>query len=48
MYKFLRLVFIVIIYTLVYVAYGISWQYLLCGIAILGLMITCSEEDRNE
>ena len=48
MYKFLRLVFSVIIYTLVYVAYGISWQYLLCGIAILGLMITCSEEDRNE
>lgn len=48
MYKFLRLVFSVIIYTLVYVAYGISWQYLLCGIAILGLMITCSEEGRNE
>ena len=48
MYKFLKLVFSVIIYTLVYVAYGISWQYLLCGIAILGLMITCSEEDRDE
>lgn len=48
MCKFLRLVFSVIIYTLVYVAYGISWHYLLCGIAILGLMITCSEEGRNE
>ena len=48
MYKFLRLVFSGIIYTLVYVAYGISWQYLLCGIAILGLMILCSEEGRNE
>lgn len=48
MYKFLRLVFSVIIYTLVYVAYGISWQYLLCFIAVLGLMIVCSEEGRNE
>lgn len=48
MYKFLKLVFSVIIYTLVYTAYGFSWQYLLCGIAILGLMISCSEEGRNE
>ena len=48
MHTFLRLVFSVIIYTLVYAAYGISWQYLLCGIAILGLTITCHEEGRDE
>ena len=48
MYTFLRILFNTIIYALVYVAYGISWQYLLCGIAILGLMITCSEEGRDE
>ena len=48
MYKFLRLAFSVIIFTLVHIAYGFSWQYLLCGIAVLGLMITCREEDRNE
>lgn len=48
MYTFFRLVFSVIIYTLVYAAYGFSWQYLLCGIAILGLTITCNEEGRNE
>lgn len=48
MLAFLRIVFSVIIYSLVYIAYGISWQYLLCGIAILGLTIVCSEEGRNE
>lgn len=48
MLAFLRIVFIVIIYSLVYIAYGISWQYLLCGIAVLGLMIVCSEEGRND
>lgn len=48
MLTFLRIIFIVIIYSLVYIAYGISWQYLLCGIAVLGLMIVCSEEGRNE
>lgn len=48
MLTFLRIIFIVIIYSLVYIAYGISWQYLLCGIAVLGLMIVCSGEDRNE
>ena len=47
MYKILRLVFCVILYTLVYAAYGFSWQYLLCGIAILGLMIVCREEGRK-
>lgn len=48
MYKILRLVFSAIIFTLVHVAYGISWQYLLCFIAVLGLMIVCNEEGRNE
>ena len=48
MLAFLRIVFSVIIYSLVYIAYGISWQYLLCGIAILGLTIVCNEEGRNE
>ena len=48
MYLFLRIVFNAIIYSLVYIAYGFSWQYLLCFIAVSGLMITCSEEDRNE
>jgi hypothetical protein len=48
MYTFLRIVFSVIIFTLVHIAYGFSWQYILCGIAILGLMIVCSEEGRNE
>lgn len=48
MYILLRLIFSVIIYALVAAAYGISWQYLLCGIAILGLTITCTEEGRNE
>lgn len=48
MYSFLRIVFNAIIYSLVYIAYGFSWQYLLCGIAILGLMIVCNEEGRNE
>ena len=48
MLAFLRIIFSVIIYSLVYIAYGISWQYLLCGIAILGLTIVCNEEGRNE
>jgi membrane protease YdiL (CAAX protease family) len=48
MYKILRIVFSAIIFTLVHIAYGISWQYLLCFIAVLGLMIVCSEEGRNE
>ena len=48
MYFFLRILFSAIIYSLVYIAYGISWQYLLCGIAVLGLMIVCNEEGRNE
>ena len=48
MYIFLRVLFSTIIYALMYCAYGFSWQYILCGIAILGLMITCSEEGRNE
>ena len=48
MYIFLRFIFSVIIYVLVAAAYGISWQYLLCAIAILGLTITCIEEGRNE
>ena len=48
MYAFLRIVFNAIIYSLVYIAYGFSWQYLLCFIAVLGLMIVCSEEGRNE
>ena len=48
MYIFLRILFSAILYALVYSAYGISWQYLLCGIAILGLTITCNEEGRNE
>ena len=48
MHTFLRLVFSVIIYILVYAAYGIRWQYLLCGIAILGLTIICHEEGRDE
>ncbi len=45
---FLKIVFAATIYSLVYIAYGISWQYILCGTAILGLMIVCSGEDRNE
>lgn len=48
MCKFLRIVFSVIIFTLVHIAYGISWQYLLCFIAVLGLMIVCNEEGKNE
>ena len=48
MYLFLRIVFNAIIYSLVYIAYGFSWQYLLCFIAVLGLMITCHEEGKNE
>ena len=48
MYTFFRLAFSVIIYILVYAAYGISWQYLLCFIAVLGLMIVCNEEGKNE
>lgn len=45
---FLKIVFAAIIYSLVYMAYGIGWQYILCGTAILGLMIVCSGENRNE
>lgn len=48
MYIFLRIIFSTILYALVYSAHGISWQYLLCGVAILGLTITCNEEGRNE
>lgn len=47
MYKFLRIVFSAIIFTLVHIAYGISWQYLLCFIAVLGLMIVCNEEGKK-
>lgn len=47
MYKILKIVFSAIIFTLVHIAYGTSWQYLLCFIAVLGLMIVCSEEGKK-
>ena len=49
MYLLLRAFFSIIIYTLIMSAYGaISWQYLLGFLAVIGLMITCYDEGRNE
>ena len=49
MYILLRSIFSIIIYALIMSAYGaISWQYLLGFLSVIGLMITCYDEGKNE
>ena len=49
MYLIFRTIFNIIIYALIMSAYGvISWQYLLGFLAVIGLMIVCYDEGRNE
>lgn len=49
MYLLFRSIFSIIIYALIMSAYGvISWQYLLGFLSVIGLMITCYDEGKNE
>jgi hypothetical protein len=47
-YSILSIIFQMILYVFLYVAYGWGWQYIICMIVIVGLMIVCGESSRNE